>query len=71
MLIQNFLENSAQRFPDKNAVFFNNLWMSYGEIESHANKITMKVDQQFEQIFKILKMRQKTLNNKVMWLYNL
>ncbi|NLE02191.1 MAG: long-chain fatty acid--CoA ligase, partial [Fibrobacter sp.] len=39
MLIQNFLENSAEKFPDKEAVQHNNTWFSYIEIEHRANKI--------------------------------
>eukprot|EP01084_Bolivina_argentea_P227180 383717_1 len=35
------------------------------EIEHHANKIILKVNQQFEEIFKILKIRQKILTDKI------
>ncbi len=33
MLVHQFLEHSAQQFPDKEAVWFNKSWMTYSEIE--------------------------------------
>lgn len=39
MLVHRFLEDSAQRTPDKEAVWFNNHWVTYSEIEIKANKI--------------------------------
>jgi long-chain acyl-CoA synthetase len=39
MLVNNFLENSAQKFPDKQAAWYKNQWMTYGEIELLANKV--------------------------------
>ncbi len=39
MLVHNFLEHSAQRFPDKPAVWFQGEWKTYGEVESRANQI--------------------------------
>lgn len=37
MLIHQFLEHSAYQFPDKKAVWFNNSWMTYSQIEERAN----------------------------------
>lgn len=39
MLIHHFLENSADRFPEKEAVWCKDVWTSYMEIEQKANKI--------------------------------
>lgn len=38
-LVHNFLENSAARFPDKDAVFYLGKWHSYQEIEEKANAL--------------------------------
>lgn len=39
MLINNFLENSAQKYPDKQAVWYKNEWMTYARIDTLANKL--------------------------------
>ncbi|MGD9489386.1 MAG: class I adenylate-forming enzyme family protein [Calditrichaceae bacterium] len=39
MQINQFLENSAQKYPEKQAVWFKDQWLSYAEIELHSNKI--------------------------------
>lgn len=39
MLINEFLEESARKFPDKNAVGYKQRWMTYSEIESNANSL--------------------------------
>ena len=39
MLINNFLENSAQKYPDKQAVWYKNEWMTYAQIDAFANKL--------------------------------
>lgn len=39
MLIQHFLENSADKYPEKNAVWYLNRWATYLEIEQKANSI--------------------------------
>lgn len=37
MLVHNFLENSAQHYPEKDAVWYKNEWMNFSRIESYAN----------------------------------
>ena len=37
--VHSFLEDSAQRFADKEAFFANNKWYTYGYIESQANQL--------------------------------
>jgi acyl-CoA synthetase (AMP-forming)/AMP-acid ligase II len=39
MQINHFLENSAQKFSDKPAVWYKNQWMNFGEIEVCSNKV--------------------------------
>ena len=39
MQIHNLLEIAAERNPEKNAVWFNNEWKTYYELNSMANKI--------------------------------
>jgi len=39
MQVNNFLENSAQKYPEKKAVWYQNEWKTYGEIESASNKV--------------------------------
>jgi len=39
MLIHHFLTDSAQRFPDKPAVWHNNQWKTYGEIDVLSDKL--------------------------------
>jgi len=39
MLVHNFLENSAQKHPDKNAVWYKNEWITFGQIDNLANKV--------------------------------
>ncbi len=38
-LVYSFLEESAQRFPEKEAFFANNHWYTYGYIEANANQL--------------------------------
>lgn len=37
--INKFLEISAEKYPDKNAIWHNNQWMKYSEIDSLSNKL--------------------------------
>ncbi len=39
MLVQNILEQPAQAHPDKPAVWFNNVWKTYGEINREADLV--------------------------------
>ena len=39
MKINHFLELSAQRYPNKNAVYYKNQWLSFAEIDILANKV--------------------------------
>jgi long-chain acyl-CoA synthetase len=39
MQIHHFLEDSAARFPDKEAVWFKGKWKTYSEIDSMANRL--------------------------------
>ncbi|MGD9897723.1 MAG: class I adenylate-forming enzyme family protein [Calditrichaceae bacterium] len=39
MQINQFLENSAQIYPEKQAVWYKDQWLSYADIELHSNKI--------------------------------
>jgi len=39
MLVQHFLENSAQRLPDKVALIYNNQRLTYREVDSLANQL--------------------------------
>jgi len=39
MQVNNFLEKSAQKYPDKPAVWFDKKWMTYSEIDIYANKV--------------------------------
>jgi len=39
MLVNQFLENSAEKFPDKQAVWYKDEWMTYGQIDSLSNKL--------------------------------
>ncbi|MHC4721092.1 MAG: class I adenylate-forming enzyme family protein [Planctomycetota bacterium] len=39
MLINDFLENSAEKYPDKQAVWYKNEWRTYAQIEASANKL--------------------------------
>ncbi len=39
MQVNQYLENSAQKFPDKQAAWYKNKWMSYSEIDLLSNKI--------------------------------
>ena len=38
-LIHSFLEDSAEKYPDKNALFANNTWHTYQEINDTANQL--------------------------------
>ena len=38
MLIPDFLESAAARFPDKSALWHKQEWMSYARLESHSNR---------------------------------
>ena len=37
MQVNNFLEYAAERYPDKEAVWYNNEWMTYSAIDELAN----------------------------------
>ncbi|APF17066.1 class I adenylate-forming enzyme family protein [Caldithrix abyssi] len=37
--VHSFLEDSAQRYPDKDAFFVNNRWYTFAYIERHANQL--------------------------------
>ena len=39
MQVNQFIENSSRKYPDKNAVWFNNKWITYSEIDVLSNKI--------------------------------
>ena len=39
MQINHFLENAAEKYPDKQAVWYKNEWMTYAEIETLSNKM--------------------------------
>ena len=39
MLVNNFLENASQKYPDKNAVWHMNKWVTYSEIDLLSNAI--------------------------------
>ena len=39
MQVNQFLEISAQKCPDKNAAWYKNQWRSFSEIDTHANKV--------------------------------
>ncbi|MBN1763998.1 MAG: acyl--CoA ligase [Sedimentisphaerales bacterium] len=39
MLINHFLENSAQKYSDKQALWYKNNWMTYGEIDLRSNRL--------------------------------
>ncbi len=39
MQINHFLENSAEKFPDKKAVWYTGKWMTFGELDTAANKL--------------------------------
>jgi acyl-CoA synthetase (AMP-forming)/AMP-acid ligase II len=39
MQINHFLENAAQKYPDKKAVWYKNRWMTYAEIDALSNKV--------------------------------
>ncbi len=39
MLIQHILENAAQKFPDKKAIWYNGEWMVYSDIDLKSSRI--------------------------------
>jgi len=39
MQINHFLEDAAEKYPDKKAVWYKNQWMTYAEIETLSNKL--------------------------------
>ena len=39
MQINNFLENAAQKYPDKKAVWYKDKWMTYSQIDVLSNKL--------------------------------
>ncbi|MBN2412648.1 AMP-binding protein [candidate division KSB1 bacterium] len=39
MQVNSFLENAANKFPDKEAVWYNDEWMTYAALEELANKV--------------------------------
>ena len=40
MLVHHFLENSAEKYPHKEAVWYKDLWASFMDIEQNANRVT-------------------------------
>lgn len=40
MLIHNILEKSAEKYPDRSAVWYKNTWKSYAELNTNANKLS-------------------------------
>jgi acyl-CoA synthetase (AMP-forming)/AMP-acid ligase II len=43
MLIHHFLTESAQRHPEKEAVWYNGDWMTYGAIEERSSKLALSL----------------------------
>jgi acyl-CoA synthetase (AMP-forming)/AMP-acid ligase II len=39
MLVHNFIQSAAQRFPENNAVWYNNQWMTYGQLDILSNRL--------------------------------
>jgi len=39
MQVNNFLESSTQKYPDKNAIWYNNEWMTFSQIDILSNKL--------------------------------
>jgi long-chain acyl-CoA synthetase len=39
MLVHQFLENSANQYPDRNAAWYQNQWMTFSQIDTEANKV--------------------------------
>ena len=39
MQVHHFLQNASQHYPDKEAVWYKNRWMTYGEIDALSNKM--------------------------------
>lgn len=39
MLVHQFLEKSAEKYPDKQAVWYRDQWMTFGEIEQKSNQV--------------------------------
>jgi long-chain acyl-CoA synthetase len=39
MQINHFLEKSAEKYPDKNAIWYSNKWTTYSELDSQANRL--------------------------------
>ena len=39
MQVNNFLTNSANKFPNKQALWFKDSWLTFSEIESISNKL--------------------------------
>ena len=52
--INNFLENSAQKYPDKKAVWYKDHWMSYSEIEILSNRIANYLKEISEKGFSVV-----------------
>ncbi len=46
MQVQNFLENSAQKTPDKQAVWYKDEWMTFGELDLLSNKLANYLKEQ-------------------------
>ena len=38
-MIQHFLQNSAQQYPDKNALWYKDKWITYGEIDRMSDAV--------------------------------
>ena len=39
MQVNNFIESSAQRYPDKEAIWYNNEWMTFSQVDILSNKL--------------------------------
>ena len=39
MQVNNFLENSTQKYPDKKAIWYSDNWMTFSQIDSLSNKL--------------------------------
>lgn len=45
MQINHFLENAAQKYPDKKAIWYKDQWMTYAEIDTLSNKLANYLNQ--------------------------
>jgi len=40
MQVNQFLEDSTENFPDKDAIWYDNKWLTYSEIDALSNKVS-------------------------------